>query len=130
MSRRQFLYEQLMVPELRMLHGGRVIQRSALREVPKDKPFVVYNIGNNTDEDLAENHPANRTFFQVYIHGDKGTYAPLDDLGDLIRDRLRGSMSPPEKIITTRFLERSQDLSDDVLHTIYNYLRFQWILSG
>lgn len=127
MSRRQFLFNQLQSPELKVLHKGRVFQRSGIREVPPT-PFVVYNLGNTTDEELAENHPANRNFFQVYVHDSKGDYDTIDTICELMKTQLRGTSSTADHIMLTRYLEQSQDLSDDVFHTIFRYLRFQWIL--
>jgi hypothetical protein len=130
MSRRSWLYGLLVNdPQLRAIHRGEVFQASALTTANKAKPYLVYHIGNNTSEMLTDDHPASRIFFQVYIHDEPGDYDRIDALGDRVKALLTGQGYPSAFIYTTRFLERSQDLSDETLRTIFQYLRFQWVLS-
>ena len=131
MSRRSFLNQLLRNdPTLAGLVSNRVFQGGAMTTANTPKPFVVYHIGNNTSEGLSDEHPASRLFFQVYIHDQPGDYVRIDDIGDQVKALLVGKGSPADHIITTRFLERSQDLDDQTLGTIFQYLRFQWVLGG
>lgn len=131
MTRRSWLTNLLKSDTvLAEFHHGRVYQTGAMTTANVAKPFLVYHIGNDTDEQLAENHPAHRIFFQVYIHDEPGDYQQIDKIGDRLKVLLPGQASPTNQIMTTRFLERSQDLSDEVLRTIFHYLRFQWVLGG
>jgi hypothetical protein len=131
MSRRSFLYDLLVNdPELLASHGGRVYQSSAMLTAKVRKPFMVYHIGNDTSEMLTDTHPAHRIFFQVYIHDEPGDYVRIDDLGDRTKELLAGRVSAQDNIQLTRFLERSQDLKDETFNTIFNYLRFQWVLGS
>lgn len=131
MSRRSFLYELLKSdPQLITMVADRIFQGSSMTTATTPKPYVIYHIGNNTNEQLADDDPRSRYFFQLYVYDEVGDYTQIDAIGDRIRDLLVGQGSPPDKIMTTRFLERSQDLIDEVLQAGFNYLRFQWILSG
>jgi hypothetical protein len=129
MTRRSWLYGLLKNDSvLHSFHGGQVFQSSGMTTANLKKPYLVYHIGNDTSEQLAEDHPAHRIFFQVYIHDEPGDYQKIDDIGDRVKVLLLGQGSPSNQIINTRFLECSQDLSDETLRTIFRYLRFQWIL--
>lgn len=131
MSRRTFLYSALKNdPTLQGWVGDRIYQSASMTTAQTVKPFIIYHIGNNTSENLAEDHPANRYFFQIYIYDDGGDYTRIDNIGDRVKALLSGASSPQDKIINTRFLERSQDLNDETLRAIFNYLRFQWVLGG
>jgi hypothetical protein len=130
-SRRSFLFGLLKNdPTLQDMVGDRIFQSSSMTSANVTKPYLVYHIGNNTSENLADDHPASRYFFQVYIYDEEGDYSRVDDIGDQVKLLLMGQGSPEDKIMTTRYLERSQDLNDDTLKAIFNYLRFQWILGG
>lgn len=94
------------------------------------KPYLIYHLGNNTDENLAEEHPASRFFFQLYVYDEVGDYVQVDAIGDRLKALLTGMGSKADGILTTRFLERSQDLIDEVLKAGFNYLRFQWVSSS
>jgi hypothetical protein len=107
-----------------------MFQGSSMLTADLAKPYIVYHIGNDTSEHLADEHPASRFFFQVYVYDEVGDYTRVDDIGDRIKALLVGQGSPANGIMTTRFLERSQDLIDEVLRAGFNYLRFQWIASG
>lgn len=130
MSRRSFLYGQLThSSELQAFVGDRIFQGSSMLTATTPKPYIVYHLGNNTDERLAEDHPASRFFFQLYVYDEVGDYVQIDAIGDTLRTLLTGTGSKAEGIVTTRYLERSQDLIDEKLRAAFNYLRFQWVVS-
>jgi hypothetical protein len=108
---------------------GRIIQASAMKEATVTKPYIVYHLGNNTNELLADDHPASRQFFQVYIHDEPGDYQQIDAIVLAVKASLVGLGSKPDGLITTRYLETSQDFNDETLRTIFRYIRFQFILS-
>lgn len=94
------------------------------------KPYIVYHIGNTSDEVLAENHSAARHFFQIYVYDHLGDLQRIDDIIKAVKKALVGRGSEAEKIITIRFLGTSQDLDDNTMGAAFRYARFQMIASG
>lgn len=128
-SPRSWLYNTLLNDgPLSAVVADRVIQGGGLRDANVTVPFIVYHLGNDTDENLAESGPApHRQFFQVYVHDDSGDYTRIDNIGYLVKNALRNGTDRGD-ILTIRYLETSQDLSDETLNTIFRYLRFQFIM--
>lgn len=133
-STREFVQNALLTySSLASVHGGRVFQGQAMREVPTVKPFLTHKWGNDTDENLTEdpNVTPHRQFFSVWIYDDIGDYVQIDNtitevkkaLSVLCNDKATG-------IITIRFLEASQDLLDEVYNAIFRYVRFQMIMES
>lgn len=94
------------------------------------KPFVVYLMGNATDQALAEeNVEAVRQFWQVWIHDSPADYARIDAAHDRIREIFKNAQSVPDGVLTTLHLERSRDFDDELLKTIFKYARYQSIIT-
>jgi hypothetical protein len=93
-------------------------------------------MGNITSEVLADDEQLvdsdilpNRSFFQIWVHDDPADYDQIDQIcHDVIR-AIRGQGDPTSGIMTTRYLETSQDLTDATLGTICRYIRFQFVRS-
>lgn len=117
-------------PSITDLVGDRIYQASALRTAQMVKPYIVYHLGNDTSEGLSELHLAHRQFLQIWVHDEPGDYDLIDEVGDELKELFTGAGSKVDHVITTRFLERSADFNDQVLGTIFRYLRFQIILGG
>jgi hypothetical protein len=94
-----------------------------------EKPFLVYHLGNDTDEQLSEVSSPHRQFFQIYVHDVIGDYSQIDEIIKLVKDLLRARSNAGARVIVTRYLETSQDLRDEVLDTIFRYMRFQLVMS-
>lgn len=116
--------------------NGRVYAAGGLRDADLTTPYIVYHIGNATDEQMADdeqlveiNRSPRRQFFQIYIQDQPADYSLVDQGVGLVKAAIRGVGSPTDNIITTRYLETSQDLNDDVLGTIFRYVRFQFVMS-
>lgn len=108
----------------------RFYQGGGLRTAELVKPYLVYHMGNDTSELLSELSLAGRQFLTIYIHDEYGDYQLIDDIGNRLKALLQGAGSAVDNVILTRYLERSQDLSDETQNTIFRYLRFQLILGG
>jgi hypothetical protein len=95
------------------------------------KPYLVYGIGNATNEDLAEDtdHEAYRQFFQIWVHDEGGSYQLIDDTLEILKNLLVGQTDPSSKVSGIRWLENSQEFSNETLNTIFRYARFQAIIS-
>lgn len=94
------------------------------------KPFLVFNFGNRTSEDLSEELPGvSRQFLTVYLHDVPADYSRIDEMEMAVIYGLNQANSRPDAVITTRYLETSRDLDDQALGTIYRYVRLQLIRS-
>jgi len=131
MSLRSFLYNTLKAdPDVASFVATRIYQSSSMQAANVEKPFLVFHMGNDTNEMLADEHTASRQFFQVYVHDEPGDYQQIEDIVRAVKSALVGKGSPEDGVITTRYLETSQDLDDETLRTIFNYIRFQFIRSN
>ena len=90
------------------------------------KPYIYYNIGNRTNQNMGEDVLVYNQFFQVFIHDVPGDYTLIDDLVKELIKLLHQSTGEEGKyqIIRVQFLEASADLDDDTLGTIMRYVRF------
>lgn len=93
--------------------------------------FIVYGLGNDTNEDLAEamDHEAHRQFFQIWIHDEGPSYLLIDDTIPKIKARLQNASDKASHVTTVRWLETSQEFSNDTYKTVFRYVRFQAIIS-
>lgn len=123
---RQFIYDTLQVSSVADKVGDRVFQQGSMLTGQNFKPFLIYTVGNNTDEGMSDpdTYQPSRQFFQVYIHDDVGDYAQIDDLVNIIRDAFL-TASLPLNVSGIQYLETSRDLDDPTLQTIMRYMRFQ-----
>lgn len=123
---REWLYQTLSTDvDLQAFLADRMFQGESMRTSQVEEPFLVYTIGNATDEQLSEepNSPE-RQFFQIYIHDRGGDYTRIDDIVKLVKAKLRGRSDQTAGIITIIYLETSRDLDDSTLGTILRYIRF------
>lgn len=111
----------------------RVMPRRSEGDILSAKPFLIYGLGNSTDEGLvdstANDGQAERQFFQVWIHDEGGSYALIDDLVKKVKKRLIGASSPANRVTTIRYLETSQEFNNETYNTIFRYIRFQAIIA-
>lgn len=107
----------------------RIFPRESLGSSVVPKPYIVYGLGTNTNEQLAEDddHEADRQFFQIWIHDEGGDYTQIDDMIEVVKDLLRNASSKADNVIMVRWLETSQEFSDQTMNTIFRYIRFQAI---
>jgi hypothetical protein len=137
---RTFLYDHLTSSEDLQEHLGgvegiqdRVMPRQSQENILAERPFLVYGLGNSSNEDLgdptANDYEAERQFFQVWIHDEPGDYQLIDDLAEMVKRRLVGMNVPQYHITTIAFLETSAEFSNQTYNTIFRYIRFQAIKS-
>lgn len=136
---RAFLYNKLTLdPGLQAELGGaqgiltRVVPRRSQDDIMVPRPFLVFGLGTESDENLvdstANDGEASRQFFQVWVHDEGGSYAKVDDLVKLVKDCLIGASDPASNVLTIRFLETSQEFSNETYNTNFRYIRFQAII--
>lgn len=106
-------------------------QGESMLDANVSKPFLMFNFGNRTSEDLSEELPAvSRQFLTIFIHDVPADYSRIDQIETALIYGLTQANSKPDAIMTTRYLETSRDLDDQALGTIYRYVRLQLIKSG
>lgn len=137
---RAWLYDLLVTdPNLQTELGGdtgireRVMPRRSQGTINVAKPFLIFGLGNATNEQLedstANDAEAQRQFFQIWIHDEGESYVLIDDLVEMVKARLIGASSPPDKVMTTRYLETSQEFNNETYGTNFRYIRFQAIIA-
>lgn len=136
---RAWLYDHLTLdPIIQGFLGGtllsaqsRIFPRESMLSVNAEKPYLVYGLGNDSNEDLSEDpgHEAHRQFFQIWIHDEGGSYDVIDDMIPVIKASLQNASDPASNVTTVRWLETSQEFSNETLNTIFRYIRFQAIIS-
>jgi hypothetical protein len=136
---RAWLYDTLVNSvELRTMMGyaeeemrAQVMPRHSHDTINIKKPFIIYGLGNNTNEDLAEadDHEAHRQFLQIWVHDEGGDFSLIDDILEELKKLLIGASSAPDKVTMVRWLENSQEFNNETYNTIFRYARFQAIIS-
>lgn len=131
---RQFIYDTLRLDSaVEGFVGDRIYQGESMDKAELVRPFLVYRVGNETNElmseDEAEKMP-HRVFFQVYIHDNPADYTRIDDICQAVRNALVGGPYPTWNIYRVNYLETSRDLDDDTMRTILRYVRFQAVRSN
>lgn len=134
MKARHFIWHTLNTPAVQALVGGpgdpRIFAKKTMTSSKENHPYIVYKLGNDSDEDFSEDTSITRQFFQVWVHdyfdGDTADYDRIDDVITQVKRAFKNA-GGVQGIWTTRFLETSQDLNDETLNTIFRYARFQLI---
>lgn len=105
-----------------------IFAAKALLNSPGKWPFIVYVMGNDTEEALGENDPSNRQYAMVWVHDDatRLDYMSIDSIVDRLKDLFRDA-DGSSGVITSHVLETSRDLDDQEMGTNCRYLRLQII---
>ena len=137
---RTWLYDRLTTHEPLWVAMGadsttikkQVVPRESQFNVNLPKPFLMYGLGNETNESLSDEpgHRASRQFFQIWAHDEGGSFDKIDsDLIPLVKDLLIGASDPASMVTTILWLETSGEFSNETYNTIFRYIRFQAIIS-
>lgn len=137
---RAWLYDRLTTdPDLQGELGGadaaltRIMPRRSQTTINVDRPFLIYGLGNETNEQLADSTAddaeAARQFFQVWVHDEGESFVLIDDLVEMVKRRLIGANAPAFDIVTIAWLETSQEFNNETYGTNFRYIRFQAILA-
>lgn len=129
MTARTWLYGKLTsTPQV----SGRVFAKKTMTSGVEQHPYMVFKLGNNTNEELAETVDASRQFIQIFVHDyadkDVADYTKIDEIIASLKASLVNQSSAEDGILTVIYLETSQDLDDDTLNTVMKYVRFQLVL--
>lgn len=132
---RKFIYGTLVnyMPLLELVGEAdpRIFAKKSMTSATELYPFIVYKLGNDTSEGLAEDQTISRQFFQVWVHDkhdrETGDYERIDNVIKKVKEAFKLAGSASHKVWTTLYLETSQDLNDDTMNTLFRYIRFQLI---
>lgn len=134
MTVRTWLYSQLIDPEKPLfdLIQDRVYAKKSMQSSVSEHPYVVFKLGNATNEEISETLDVYRQFVQIFVHDftddTVGDYGRIDEVIKAIKKLLINNQSPADGVVTVKFLETSQDLNDETLSTVMKYIRFQIIV--
>lgn len=119
--------------DLVLLIGGtspRVFAKKSMTSSIEETPYIVYKLGYNASEEIAETEDISRQFLQIFVHdysdGDVADYIRIDEVINKIKAAFYLWSDPPY-IISAKYLETSQDLNDETLNTVMKYVRIQLI---
>lgn len=139
---RPWLYDTLILDEdLQSDLGGvegiktRVIPRRSRGNILGPRPFLVFGLGNDTNEQLNdstaddEDVVAHRQFFQIWVHDEGESFVKIDELVDKVKKSLTGEQSFSHQVVTIRWLETSQEFNNETYNTNFRYIRFQAIIA-
>jgi hypothetical protein len=123
---RQFIWDVLNTESVTNLVGDRIFPQGSLLTGQIQKPFLVYTVGNNTDEGMADpdSFQPSRQFFQVYIYDEVGDYTRIDSIIKVLKNAFLTSPTSGD-VCGIQYLETSRDMDDSTLESIMRYMRFQ-----
>lgn len=131
MTSREFIHGVLAnTPGISSVVGERIFQQGSLLSAQTVKPYIVYTMGNNTDEGMADldSFRPSRQFFQVYYHDLVGDYSRIDLLVQATKQAFLAAATTDD-VCGVQYLETSRDLDDPTLESIMRYSRFQLALA-
>lgn len=109
-----------------------VVPRESQSNINLPKPFLVFGLGNETNEALSDenDHRASRQFFQVWVHDEGGSFSRIDNnIIPVVKDLLIGASDKASMVTTILWLETSGEFSNETYNTLFRYIRFQAIIS-
>ena len=135
MSARTFVYSRLTVPSVANFVGGvdnpRVFAKKTMTSAVEEMPFIVYKLGVESNLDIAEDERLVRQYLQVWVHDvdseDHADYMRIDEVLSAVKESLHLASSISDGVISSEFIETSQDFNDDTLNTLFKYSRFTLI---
>lgn len=135
MSVRTWLYNLLTsTPALQVLVEDRVFAKRTMTSSVESTPYIVYKLGQDTDEQLSEESSAHRQYFQIWVHDysdlESADYMVIDEVLEVLKVLLKNASSPADRVLSVQVLETSQDLNDETLGTVFKYLRCIAIMGG
>lgn len=112
---------------------ARVMPRRSQGNINIEKPFIIFGLGNATNEQLSDStsddEEAYRQFFQIWVHDEGESFVRIDDLIQIIKRRLIGVTSPAHHVVTIFWLETSQEFNNETYNTNFRYIRFQAVIA-
>lgn len=129
MTARSWVYNMMLNhAPLQALVGDRIFAKKTMTSSREEHPYIVYKLGYNANENLAEDQLVTRQFLQIFVHDfadyESGTYDRVDEVLTILKDLFFQQNSPADGVIAIQYIETSQDLDDQTLSTMLKYARF------
>lgn len=129
MTARSWVYDMMLNhAPLQALVGDRIFAKKTMTSSREEHPYIVYKLGYNANENLAEDQLVTRQFLQIFVHDfadyESGTYDRVDEVLTILKDLFFQQNSPADGVIAIQYIETSQDLDDQTLSTMLKYARF------
>lgn len=122
---REWLFGKLSTSvDLEVLVGDRVYQSTSLTDVPAVKPFLLYRFGTSAPGLSGGDFVVKRIQpIQIFVHDVPGDYQRIDTILAALKVTLEAQTD--SDVMSCQWLEESEDLSDDEMHTITRFARYQ-----
>lgn len=96
-------------------------------------PYVMYGLGVDEAENLAEeDDDTSRQLVRIWVHDNRSakgaSYKKVNDGIALLRWKLKNQRSPENGLILLRYRSTSEELSDEILKTVYRYIDFEAVM--
>lgn len=118
-------------PEIAAEVGDRIVQRGSWDQdgipAPTVLPYIVYDLSNEGSYGPSAMR-ATRRFFTVRVHDQLGDYFRIDQILQRVKVVLQ-DVDQQHELMQIRFIEKSQDLFDDLLDHLVRYSRFHATLT-
>ena len=129
MTARTWVYGMMMNhAPLQAIVGNRIFAKKTMTSSREQHPYIVYKLGYNANENLAEDQLVTRQFIQIFVHDfadyESGSYDRVDEVLAVVKDLFFEQSSPADGVISIQYIETSQDLDDQTLSTMLKYARF------
>ncbi len=135
MGIKPWLYDILTTePELVEMFGGEAITLEGLSSANvKHFPYLIYNLGIDEPEDLAEeDDDISRQEVRIWVHDKRNavssSYTRVNQGIKLLKKHLKNRSSKQAGVVLLRYSGTSQELSDDALKTVYRYIDFEAVM--
>lgn len=112
--------------------ASRVLPRKSQGTIEGTRPFIVYGLGNATEENLtdetADEGWAERQFFQIWVHDETRSFVKIDRIVSEIKKLFNGLAPGVGEVLVIRYLETSQEFGNETYNTNFRYIRFQAVM--
>lgn len=137
---RQFIYQRMTgSDDLKTWLGvgeeesisDRIMPRASQTTITGPRPFIIYGLGNITNEFQSEDGVrAYRQFLQIWLHDEGGDYSRIDNGLEVVKTLFVNAQSADCDLTTINWLETSQEFTSEQYNTIFRYHRFQAIIAN
>jgi hypothetical protein len=96
-------------------------------------PYLMFGLGLDTAENLAEEDDnASRQMVRIWVHDERTSksvsWIRVNDGIALLKSKLKNSRSAPDGLILLRYVNTSEELSDEATKTVYRYIDFEAVM--
>lgn len=112
---------------LTALVSTRIYESSAIKEVPKTKPYLMYRFLTDTSELRGDDFALVKSqSFMVLVHDVPGDYKQIDSILVMLKTIFDRVSNAQYNVVRSIWVDDSEDLRDDVMGTILRYGRYRF----